>query len=255
MGKASSTKKVARAARAGGRVSSGQPRGLLFPGVLVLIVALGVSLVVYARNDRSSQEKGAFPQLGDHIHTAIGFNVCGQFLNNLPEFAGKVGLHTHGDGLIHVEPASQLGTGSNATLGLFTREATASNPPVDLEISDKGFSYMGTKYGEGDSCKGVKDPQLRLAYWADPQTAGSKPVVTTGGFKDRLLTTDGAAVTLYLGDPDAEIPLPRTVGDLPAVGSASPADMSSTTTTAAPGDTGSTSTTAPSGETTTTAAN
>ena len=42
MGKASSSKKVARAARAGGRVSSGQPRSLLFPGVLTLIVVLGI---------------------------------------------------------------------------------------------------------------------------------------------------------------------------------------------------------------------
>ena len=49
MGKASSAKKVARAARAGGRVSSGQPRSLLFPGVLVagfVFGALALAVVV-----------------------------------------------------------------------------------------------------------------------------------------------------------------------------------------------------------------
>ena len=59
MGKASSSKKVARAARAGGRVSGGQPRSLLFPGVILLIIVLGVSLVAYAYNDRTSQDTSA----------------------------------------------------------------------------------------------------------------------------------------------------------------------------------------------------
>lgn len=241
MGKASSAKKVARAARAGGRASARQPRSLLFPGVLTLVVVLGLALVVYARDSRQGSDLGGVPQIGDHIHTAIGVNVCGTFLGNLPEFAGKAGLHDHGDGLIHVEPVSQLGTGSNATLGLFAREAATSSPPVDFAISDKELSYLGTKYKEGDTtCKGVKDPELRLAYWDKPQAAGAKPSVTTGGFTGRLLTTDGAALTLYYGDPDADIPLPPTVGDLPAVGSAGPADSTTTapggvtTTTAAP---------------------
>ena len=79
MGKASSSKKVQRAARAGGRVSSGQPRSLLFPGILALIVVLGVSLVVYARDDRLDDDLGGVPQLGDHIHQAFGVNVCGEW--------------------------------------------------------------------------------------------------------------------------------------------------------------------------------
>ena len=76
MGKASSSKKVARAARAGGRVSSGQPRSLLFPGVLSLVVVLGIALVVFARQDRLDQDLGGVPQLGDHIHQAFGVYVC-----------------------------------------------------------------------------------------------------------------------------------------------------------------------------------
>src|SRR3546814_4835886 len=100
MGKASSAKKVARAARAGGRTSAREPRSLLFPASLVIVVLLGVSLVVYARAERRAEDLAAFPQLGDHIHTALGVNVCGEFKGPLPEFATQIGIHTHSDGTI-----------------------------------------------------------------------------------------------------------------------------------------------------------
>jgi hypothetical protein len=73
MGKASSSKKVARAARAGGRVSSGQPRSLLFPGVIALVFVLGTALVWFAREDRQDDDMGGSPQIGEHIHQAIAF--------------------------------------------------------------------------------------------------------------------------------------------------------------------------------------
>src|SRR3546814_803057 len=91
MGKASSAKKVARAARAGGRVSSGQPRSLLFPATLTVVAVLGVSLVVYARAERLAEDREAFPQLGDHIHAAYGVNVCGEFQGVVPEFMTQLG--------------------------------------------------------------------------------------------------------------------------------------------------------------------
>ncbi|MGQ0830819.1 MAG: hypothetical protein ACT4OV_03990 [Microthrixaceae bacterium] len=259
MGKASSTKKVARAARAGGRVSSGQPRGLLFPGVLVLIVALGVSLVVYARNDRSSQEKGAVPQLGDHIHQAIAVNICGEFQPDIPEFESSVGIHTHGDGVLHIHPFSELGVGPNATLGRFLQDAREGGK-LDVKISGSKLNYSGATYEEGKAkCEGVDRPQLRVAYWKNVGDEASKPVVTTGAFNDLRLDTNGGGFTIYYGDPKAEIPKPPSGSNLAQLGAAdggqTPDTQGNTTTTAAPGDTGSTSTTAPSGETTTTAAN
>ena len=107
MGKASSAKKVQRAARAGGRVSSGQPRSLLFPGLIALIVVLGVALVVYARDERLDDDLGGVPQLDDHIHQAFGVNVCGEWKTpDIPEFESTIGIHTHGDGVIHIHPFS-----------------------------------------------------------------------------------------------------------------------------------------------------
>ena len=219
MGKASSAKKVARAARAGGRVSSGQPRSLLFPGVLMLIVVLGVSLVVYARNDRQNDDLGGVPQLGDHIHQAYGFSVCGKFKDPIPEFESDVGIHTHGDGVLHIHPFSSLGVGANATFGRFLKDAREGQPPVDVELTDTKLQYLGETVEEGETkCEGVEDPILRVAYWADVSDPEAKPVITTGGFGDIRLTDNGAGITVFYGDREADIPLPPTAADLEALG-------------------------------------
>jgi hypothetical protein len=259
MGKASSTKKVQRAARAGGRVSSGQPRSLLFPGVLTLIVVLGVALVVYARNDRLDEDLGGVPQLGDHIHQAFGVNVCGEWKPDLPEFESQVGIHTHGDAVLHIHPFSQLGVGANATLGRYFKNAR-DDGGLDVDISDTKLDYLDEDIEEGKTeCEGVDDPVLLMAYWPDASDPEAEPEITTGGFEDKRLTENGAAITIYYGDEDGEIPKPLSASNLAALGAAdggssleNPEDANTTTTSSVPGD--STTTTAGDGSTTTTTA-
>jgi hypothetical protein len=259
MGKASSSKKVQRAARAGGRVSSGQPRGLLFPGIIALVVVLGVALVVYARNDRLDEDLGGVPQLTDHIHQAFGVNVCGEWKPAIPEFETQIGIHTHGDGVLHIHPHSSLGVGPNATLGRFMQNARDEGDQ-DVDISDEKLSYLGDDVEEGKTkCKGVDDPQLLLAYWPDATDTSALPEIQTGDFEDHRLDKNGAAITIWYGDPDATIPMPPSAANLAALGAADgsgavppPGSGSSTTASTAPG--GSTSTTAAGDTTTTTAA-
>jgi hypothetical protein len=260
MGKASSTKKVQRAARAGGRVSSGQPRSLLFPGILTLIVVLGVALVAYARNDRLKDDLGGLPQLGDHIHQAFGVNVCGEWKFDIPEFETPVGIHTHGDGVLHIHPFSQLGVGANATLGRYFTNAR-DDGGLDVRVSDDKLDYLDEDIEEGKTkCEGVEDPVLLMAYWENASDPASLPEVTTGDFNEKRLTKNGAAITLYYGDRDADIPMPVSAANLAALGAADggsqlddpeSANTTTTTTTTAPGDT---TTTTAAGDTTTTAA-
>jgi hypothetical protein len=242
MGKASSTKKVQRAARAGGRVSSGQPRSLLFPGVLTLVVVLGLALVWFARQDRLDDDQGGTPQIGDHIHQAFGVNVCGEWKLDLPEFSSDtVGIHSHGDGVIHIHPHSQLGVGSNATLGRFLEEVR--NADLDAEIDDTQLDWLEETFKEGETeCDGVDDPQLLVAFWANASDTESLPEIRTGDFNDLRLTDNGAAITIFYGDPDAEIPKPNSAANLAALGAADGAEVT-TSTTAAGGSTSSTSTT------------
>ncbi len=257
MGKASSSKKVARAARAGGRVSSGQPRGLLFPGILTLIVVLGVSLVVYARNDRANEDVGGVPQLGDHIHQALAINICGNEKPFLPEWEpSPIGLHTHGGGVMHIHPFSQLGVGFNATLDRFI-QSSREEGDLDFSIDDTKLQYLDETFEEGETeCEGVDEPMLRLAYWENVQDEASLPEVTTGDFGDRRLTENGAGITIFYGDPDADIPKPSNAPQLAELGAADgpptlPDPEVANTTTTAPDDT---ATTEPGDPTTTTAA-
>jgi hypothetical protein len=256
MGKASSTKKVQRAARAGGRVSSGQPRGLLFPGLLTLIVVLGVALVVYARNDRLDEDLGGVPQLGDHIHQAFGVNVCGEWKPDIPEFESQVGIHTHGDGVIHIHPFSQRGAGANATLERYFEDASEEGG-VDVAISSSKLDYLEEDIEEDETeCEGVDDPVLLLAYWPDASDSSALPEIITGDFGDKRLTEDGAAITIFYGDDEDDIPKPLSAANLAALGAADggstlPDPEEANTTTTAPGET---TTTAPGDTTTTTAA-
>lgn len=235
MGKASSSKKVARAARAGGRVSVGQPRSLLFPGVLALVVVLGLALVIYARDNRRGGALAGVPQLGDHIHMALAVDICGQFQPNIPEFESQVGIHTHGDGVLHIHPFSQLGVGSNATLGRFFQDAREGKPKVELSISDTTLDFLGKKYTEGKAtCKGVAKPQLRVAYWPDVAKADAKPQVTSGGFDSLGLNKGGGGFTIFYGDPKADIPRPPNADQLAELGASDQAPTSQSATTTPP---------------------
>jgi len=256
MGKASSAKKVARAARAGGRVSSGQPRSLLFPSVLTLVVVLGLALVVYARDDRLNDDLGGVPQISDHIHQALAVNICGEPQADIPEFESPIGIHTHGDGVVHIHPFSQLGVGSNATLERYFKDAR-DDGGLEVALSNTKLTYLGETYEEGETkCDGVDDPVLRMAYWPNVQDEASEPEITTGDFTDIRLTDDGGGITIFYGDPDADIPKPPNAEDLAELGAADgsqvPDESGSTSSTSSTESQSSTTTTA--AETTTTTA-
>src|SRR3954447_22715144 len=69
MGKASSAKKVARAARAGGNRRSGQRRALGFPLAIGAVIVVGLLLIFVARDRRNAN---AFPEANkDHVHSTV----------------------------------------------------------------------------------------------------------------------------------------------------------------------------------------
>ena len=53
-----------------------------------------------------------------------------------------------------------------------------------------------------------------MAYWENVQDEASEPEVTTGDFTDIRLTTNGAGITIFYGDPDADIPKPPNAAQL-----------------------------------------
>ena len=103
------------------------------------------------------------PAVGDHWHTAYGIYVCDHFVTPIQNINDVDGIHTHGDGLIHVHPFSSKTTGANADLGAFAK-ATGMTL-TDTNIADGEFGSVKA----GDDCNG-KPMHLEVAVW-DSATA------------------------------------------------------------------------------------
>lgn len=223
MGKASSSKKVARAAKAGGtKARAAGERNFLFPAVLALIVVLGIALVVYARDERLAQAQ-SYPQIGDHTHMAYGFYMCGEWAPAVPEFLAPLngGNHTHGDGLFHVHPFSSSRTGDNATIGNWMRDAGEALGG-GAHLNDSSIKLpRGEEYIEGETTcpdldgEPLEDPILQIAIWERSQAA------VAGQDPDEILTTNlgnthfgpnGRAFTIAFMPEGADLPAPPTAG-------------------------------------------
>ena len=108
MARSAAAKKVAKAASTGaGGKGAGSERNILFPAAMTLVALLGVVLVFVARDQRSDLAPAGDPGLEDHWHTAYNIFVCDEviptvFTNDSED--DRTGIHTHGDGLIHIHP-------------------------------------------------------------------------------------------------------------------------------------------------------
>src|SRR6478736_6112737 len=139
MGKASSAKKVARAARAGGSTKQ-RKRNWGFPLGIVAIIVVG-ALLIFVAYDQNTEAVAASPTTNDHWHAAYGIYVCDAFLPAVADGPTDTkGIHTHADGVIHIHPFSGGSAGNNAKLKVFTDQ-------VGMSISSDGFTMPdGTEY-------------------------------------------------------------------------------------------------------------
>src|ERR1700719_755068 len=83
MGKASSNKKVTRAASTGGGRTAHGRRPYGWYTVLTVLVALGVFLVAFSRHEQQAAAS-IHPRGTDHWHAAYGIDICGTFSPHLP---------------------------------------------------------------------------------------------------------------------------------------------------------------------------
>lgn len=255
MGKASSSKKVARAARAGGRTAGTRQRNLLFPGVIGLIVLLGSGLIAYAANERKSEADIAPVVNEDHWHAAFGVYVCDEFQPPVETFESPIGIHTHADGVIHIHPFSSGGAGENATLGAYLEGA-------GIELSDDTLRIGDDEWSVGEDQCGDEDAELIVAQWNDVQSTDDEPALIRRDFNDIRFRENGEGYTIaFVPEGTTDIPKPESAAQLAELGAADDASATTAepgeTTTSAPGDTttsapGATTTTAPA-ETTTSA--
>lgn len=126
-----------------------------FGAIIVVIVLLGA----WQLYEQLTKEKD--PKVGDHIHAALGINVCGQQVENAPAFENransnlKAGLHSHGDGLIHIHPFAEDEAGEEATVGRFLEYG-------GWEIDEDHMSlWDGLEVNSGDPCPDGRTARVR----------------------------------------------------------------------------------------------
>jgi len=222
MGKASSSKKIRKVQQAGVSRAPGQRRNLGYPALVVGIILVGVLLVFLARDQRQASA-GEKPTPKDHWHEAFGINICGDF-QDAPTDEGpdRLGIHTHGDGLIHVHPFGSGASGKNAQLGKFLDQ-------TGIQVTDTSITLPGGKtYSNGDKCDG-KAGTLALYVWPPQANDTTKPEKITKNIAQTRFTEDGGAYVLAFLPEGAKVKLPPSVKDL-----ANPSDLNETP---QPGDT------------------
>lgn len=204
MGRASSNKKVARAARAAGRQSSSRS-SLAWPLAMAAVVALGAVLIFVSRGgERAAADP---PVLGDHWHAAVGIYVCGDFQPNPNDAKQDVsGIHSHGDGLMHIHPFGTRYTGDGANLAAFA-------DTVGMEITDERLVLgSGEEYANGDDCNG-EPGRVQVKVWDDNLDQQGRLLE---GNLAGYAPPDGSLVTIAFVPEDAEIPKPPSADTAPS---------------------------------------
>ncbi|HJL77076.1 MAG TPA: hypothetical protein QF417_07390 [Acidimicrobiales bacterium] len=198
MARGDSGRKVARAAQAGASGGTGERRALGFPLALALVVVLGVSLVAFARSGR---EATAAPRLGDHWHTAYDIYVCDTYRGKIVNENDPNGIHTHGDGLMHIHPFNSLASGKNATIGEFFRSFGGMIDDTSIRLD------TGETITEGFDCGG--EPTVLKVARFDAQDRFRAPQVITEGLDAVRYFKNLEAITVAFVPEGVEPPLPR----------------------------------------------
>jgi hypothetical protein len=222
--------------------------------IAVLIIA-GVVAVFLVRGGGNSAGSGpprapdaAANVAGDHWHTAFQVNICGEWLTAQPQFEkpadnpnqqANVGIHTHGDDLIHTHPFVVSEEGNNATLAKFAEYGgwSVSSDSIDAWVGPKSKPDQKA-WSNGDTCTfgPYKGKQGQLTWAIDGKAR-------TGNPSDYKMK-DGETLGIYFLPKGVDQPFPpdactafANISDnaVAVLSKSSPCRAIDTTTTTAPG--------------------
>jgi hypothetical protein len=167
--------------------------------VIVVVALLGGLCMALPVSAASS----AGPKVGDHWHMAFGVWNCGSWEPSLAPGDDPLGIHTHGDGLIHVHPFTEEAAGAKATLGVFFDVEKVS-------VNAKAVTLPGKTLRAGDLCDGSK-ATIRTLIW--PSKKAPAPAVVSGD-PAKLGLRDEEIVVIAYGPANAKIGLPPSAAEL-----------------------------------------
>jgi len=207
---------------------------------MAVVVILGTAGIVYSRDqhqpDSSRPLAAAAGRAGDHWHAALGFDICGTFAPSVPDSGtDPLGIHTHGDGVVHAHPFSALSSGKRAKLQLFFETTNVKASASEIKLPNQDETHKN-----GQKCEaGTATVQTKVWDSRDPADQGH----IVAGDPGAIRIKDGMLITIAFVPAGADIPRPPSADQLDKLGDVGP--QASTTTTSTPSGDPSVSTTAP----------
>jgi hypothetical protein len=196
---------------------------------MAAVVVLGTAGIVSSRDQRQPDNTRPFAaapgRAADHWHTAIGFHMCGAFAPNLPEGNDPLGIHGHGDNVVHIHPFGATSSGKRATLGIYFDSVGADMSDDKIELPGQGTKR------NGDSCEDGKGV-IRTKVWDTRDPADQGRIVE--GDPSSIRPQDGQLITIAFGKADADIPRPPSAPTLDNLSDVGPRATAPTTTTVDP---------------------
>jgi hypothetical protein len=198
---------------------------------IAVVIIVGVVAVVLTRGGGQSAGSGpprapdaAANVPGDHWHTALNINICGEWLDAAPAFEkpadspnqqANAGIHSHHDGLIHTHPFVVSEEGNNATIGKFFSYGGwgLSSDSIDLGGSiatDTPPQWPGpksdpkkTSWSNGDVCPfgQYKGQKVQLTWAVDGKQKTGNPA--------DYHQQDGQTLAIYMLPKGAPMPFPE----------------------------------------------
>jgi hypothetical protein len=177
MGKASSSKKVARAAGlGGGRAYGGRPPYLYYFSLALLVVlgVIGVYNATQYRDNKVNEQGNVPPTVGQSPPWYQGYAVdaCGKMQPLIETNRDPYGITTKIKGIISISPTVKSAAGKNATLGKFAQAVGMTLNAAQLQLPG------GHLYQDGQTCEG-KPGHVYVMTWSSPQEPASDGVLQT----------------------------------------------------------------------------
>jgi hypothetical protein len=208
------------------RRRSGSTAWLVATLTIVLVFALVLVLTVVDRqgnsagaNTRPHYADSATGTPGDHWHTYLGVDICGEWLDPMPQFDAvydnpniQPGIHSHGDGLIHTHPFQSSEAGTNATIGKFFSYGgwSISSDSIDLGGANSTHPQWAgpasdpkkTTWSAGDTCPfgQYKGEKVEMTWYVDGKEMTGNPA--------DYHQQNGETVAVYFLPKGAEKPFP-----------------------------------------------
>ena len=125
-------------------------------GVAVLSTLVPAALAVAACG-------GGGAQINDHWHAQITMSVCGETYVESPS---EGGIHSHGDGLLHIHPHAANEAGKNATLRRFFEGARTKVTATSIQIPGE------RAYQDGSLCPNGERGTMHFTVNGQPNEKG-----------------------------------------------------------------------------------